>query len=87
MIGAMIPFFSRCHVKWALAGSGLLELANAMAVWSWNIQPDPFPATSSIFGFFATSLVYLVVSLTVVLSVTRFGSRSLLIREGLEARA
>jgi hypothetical protein len=64
LVWAIVPFLMRGRLRQTVVVGSLLELANTMSSWSWNLQPDPFPVLSTPLGFFATSLVYLSVSLT-----------------------
>ncbi len=76
IVWAMVPFLARGRVLQSVIAGGLLELANTMAVWSWNIPPNPVPAMNTIYGFFATSLVYLALNLTALVSVVRTHTRA-----------
>src|SRR2546426_4466148 len=76
VVWAMIPFLARGKVLQSILAGGLLELANTMAVWSWNIPPNPVPLMNTVYGFFATSLVYLALNLTVLVSVVKTHTRT-----------
>jgi hypothetical protein len=54
----------RGRLRQTIVIGSLLELANTMSSWSWNLPPDPFPELATPLGFFVTSLVYFSVSLT-----------------------
>ena len=62
MIWAIVPFLMRGRLRQTLVIGSLLEFANTMSSWSWNLPPDPFPILATPYGFFATSLVYFAVS-------------------------
>lgn len=59
IVWAAIPLLMRGRLKETILLAGLLELANTMAVWSWGVAPNPFPAMTTIYGFFLTSIAYL----------------------------
>jgi hypothetical protein len=61
----------RGRLRQTVIVGSLLEFANTMSSWSWNLPPDPFPALSTPIGFFATSLVYLSVSLTALVFIMK----------------
>ena len=67
LVWAIVPFLMRGRLSQALVVSSLLELANTMASWSWDLPPDPFPALATPTGFLATSIVYLSVSTAALL--------------------
>jgi hypothetical protein len=69
IVWAAIPLLMRGRVKEAILLAALLELANTMAVWSWGVSPNPFPAMTTIYGFFLTSIAYLAWN-TTALSLT-----------------
>jgi hypothetical protein len=71
LVWAIVPFLMRGRLRQALVVGSLLELANTMSSWSWNLPPDPFPELSTPIGFFVTSLVYLSVSLTALLFILK----------------
>ncbi len=71
LVWAIVPFLMRGRLRQTLVVGSLLELANTMSSWSWNLQPDPFPVLSTPLGFFATSLVYLSVSLSALVFVMK----------------
>jgi hypothetical protein len=71
MVWAIIPFLMRGRLRQTLLVGSLMELANTMASWSWNLPPNPFPILSTPTGFFATSLVYLSVSLTALVFIMK----------------
>ncbi len=57
-LGAEEEAGERGRLASVVVGAGLFELANTMAVWAWNVQPNPLPLVNSVYGFFLTSLVY-----------------------------
>jgi hypothetical protein len=71
LVWAIVPFLMRGRLGQTLIVGSLLELANTMASWSWDLPPDPFPVLSTAYGFFATSLVYFFVSVTALVFVIR----------------
>jgi len=71
LVWAIVPFLMRGRLRQTLVVGSLLEVANTMSSWSWNLPPDPFPQLATPFGFFVTSLVYFSVSLTALLFITR----------------
>lgn len=74
MVWMIVPFLMRGRLLQSIIVAGLLELANTMAVWSWNIPPNPFPWMTTAYGFFLTSLVYASVSMFAMVMVLK-GSR------------
>jgi hypothetical protein len=64
LVWAIVPFLMRGRLSQALLVGSLLELANTMASWSWDLPPDPFPILATPIGFLATSIVYFSVSAT-----------------------
>src|SRR2546428_9495145 len=71
LVWAIVPFLMRGRLRQTLIVGSLLELANTMSSWSWDLPPDPFPVLSTAYGFFATSLVYLCVSVTALVFIVR----------------
>jgi hypothetical protein len=71
LVWAIVPFLTRGRLRQTLVIGSLLELANTMASWSWDLPPDPFPVLSTAYGFFATSLVYFSVSITALVFIIR----------------
>src|SRR5437667_522370 len=71
LVWAIIPFLMRGRLRQTLVVGSLLELANTMSSWSWNLPPDPFPMLSTPLGLFVTNLVYLSVSLTALFFVVK----------------
>jgi len=71
LVWAIVPLLMRGRLRQTLAAGSLLELANTMSSWSWNLQPDPFPVLATAYGFFATSLVYLSISVTSLVFILR----------------
>jgi len=71
LIWAVVPFLMRGRLRQTLVVGSLLEFANTMSSWSWDLPPDPFPVLSTAYGFFATSIVYLSVSLTALAFIVR----------------
>ena len=67
LVWAMVPFLMRGRLSQALVVSSLLEFANTMASWSWDLPPDPFPALATPIGFLVTSIVYFSVGVTALL--------------------
>ena len=76
LVWAIVPFLMRGRLSQTLIVGGLLELANTMSSWSWDLSPDPFPALATPAGFLATSFVYLSVSATALLFTLRTPSIS-----------
>jgi len=77
IVWAAIPLLTRGHLKETILLAALLELANTMAVWSWGVSPNPFPAMTTIYGFFLTSTAYLAWNSTaLVLTLKRQGPSS-----------
>src|SRR3989442_9868509 len=64
LVWAIVPVLMRGRLRQTLMVGSLLELANTMSSWSWNLPPDPFPVMATAYGFFVTSLVYFSVSVT-----------------------
>jgi hypothetical protein len=71
LVWAIVPFLMRGRLRQTVIVGSLLEFANTMSSWSWNLPPDPFPALSTPIGFFATSLVYLSVSLAALVFIMK----------------
>jgi hypothetical protein len=71
LVWAIVPFLMRGRLRQTLVVGSLLELANTMSSWSWDLPPDPFPLLSTAYGFFLTSLVYLSVSVTALVFIMR----------------
>src|SRR3989441_1466932 len=71
LVWAIVPFLMRGRLRQTLMVGSLLELANTMSSWSWDLPPDPFPVLATAYGFFVTSLVYLSVSLTALVFIMR----------------
>src|SRR3989449_5568246 len=71
LVWAIVPVLMRGRLRQTLMVGSLLELANTMSSWSWDLPPDPFPVLVSAYGFFVTSLVYLSVSLTALVFIMR----------------
>lgn len=71
LVWAAVPFLMRGRLFQTLLMGSLLEFANTMALWSWDLPPDPFPALATPIGFLATSIVYLSVSLTALYFLVR----------------
>jgi len=71
MVWAIVPFLMRGRLRQTLMVGSLLELANTMSSWSWDLPPDPFPMLSTAYGFFVTSLVYLSVSITALVFIMK----------------
>ena len=71
LVWAIVPLLMRGRLRQTLVAGSLLELANTMSSWSWNLQPDPFPVLATAYGFFATSLVYLSISVTSLVFILR----------------
>jgi hypothetical protein len=71
LVWVVVPFLMRGRLRQTLIVGSLLELANTMSSWSWDLPPDPFPVLSTPYGFFATSLVYLCVSVTALVFIMR----------------
>ncbi len=58
LVWAFIPLFFKGRVVQLIVLAAIFEAATTLAVWSWNIPPDPFPKMSSVYGYFITSLVF-----------------------------
>ncbi len=71
LVWAIVPFLMRGRLRQTLVVGVLLELANTMASWSWDLSPDPFPVLATGYGFFATSLVYFSCSLAALVFIVR----------------
>ena len=71
LVWAIVPLLMRGRLRQTLMVGSLLELANTMSSWSWNLPPDPFPVLATEYGFFVTSLVYLAVSATSLVFILR----------------
>jgi hypothetical protein len=71
LVWAIVPLLMRGRLRQTLTVGSLLELANTMSSWSWNLPPDPFPVLATAAGFFVTSLVYLSVSATSLAFIMR----------------
>jgi hypothetical protein len=71
LVWAIVPFLMRGRLRQTMIVGSLLELANTMSSWSWNLPPDPFPVLATPYGFFATSLVYLSVSMAALLFIVK----------------
>jgi hypothetical protein len=71
LVWAIVPFLMRGRLRQTLVMGSLMELANTMSSWSWDLSPDPFPLLSTAYGFFLTSLVYLSVSVTALVFIMR----------------
>jgi len=77
LVWAIVPFLMRGRLRQTLVVGALLEFANTMSSWSWNLSPDPFPELSTPLGFFVTSLVYFSVSLTALFFIVKKTGRRL----------
>ncbi|TMI32084.1 hypothetical protein E6H28_03845 [Candidatus Bathyarchaeota archaeon] len=71
LVWAIVPFLMRGKLRQTLVVGSLLEFANTMSSWSWDLPPDPFPVLATAYGFFATSIVYLSVSLTALVFIVK----------------
>src|SRR5437879_1410403 len=71
LVWAIVPLLMRGRLRQTLMVGSLLELANTMSSWSWNLPPDPFPILATPYGFFVTSLVYFWVSATSLVFILR----------------
>src|SRR2546422_1862312 len=71
LVWAIVPFLMRGRLRQTLMVGSLLEIANIMSSWSWDLPPDPFPVLATAYGFFVTSLVYLCVSVTALVFIMR----------------
>lgn len=71
LVWAIVPFLMRGRLRQTIVIGSLLELANTMSSWSWNLPPDPFPELATPFGFFVTSIVYFSVSLTALFFIVK----------------
>jgi hypothetical protein len=71
LVWAIVPVLMRGRLRQTLVVGSLLELANTMSSWSWNLPPDPFPVLATAYGFFFTSLVYFAVSVTALVFILR----------------
>src|SRR4029077_739045 len=71
LVWAIVPLLMRGHLRQTLMVGSFLELANTMSSWSWGLPPDPFPVLATPYGFFATSLVYLSVSVAALVFIIR----------------
>ena len=71
MVWMIVPFLMRGRLTQSIVLGGLLELANTMAVWSWNIPPNPFPWMTTAYGFFLTSIAYASVSTFAIIMVLK----------------
>jgi len=71
LVWAIVPFLMRGRLRQTLVVGSLLEFANTMSSWSWDLPPDPFPVMATAYGFFATSMVYLSVTLTALVFIVR----------------
>lgn len=71
VVWAIVPFIMRGRLRQTIVVGGLLEFANTMASWSWNLPPDPFPVLATPFGFLATSIAYLSVSVSALIFILK----------------
>src|SRR5256712_8037723 len=71
LVWAIVPFLMRGRLRQTLMVGSLVEIANTMSSWSWDLPPDPFPVLATAYGFFVTSLAYLSVSVTALVFVLR----------------
>jgi len=71
LVWAIVPILMRGRLRQTLMVGALLELANTMSSWSWDLPPDPFPVMATAYGFFVTSLVYFSVSVTALVFILR----------------
>ena len=71
LVWVIVPFLMRGRLRQTLVVGSLLEFANTMSSWSWDLPPDPFPVMATAYGFFATSIVYLSVSLTALVFIVK----------------
>src|SRR5256885_6922703 len=71
LVWAIVPFLMRGRLRQTLMVGSLLEIANTMSSWSWDLPPDPFPVLATAYGFFVTSLAYLSVSVTALVFIMR----------------
>jgi hypothetical protein len=58
LVWAFIPFFFKGSIRQMIALAAMFETATTLAVWSWNIPPNPFPEMSSVYGYLITSLAF-----------------------------
>jgi hypothetical protein len=81
IVWAMIPILMRGKLGQAILAAGLLETADTMATWSFIPSTSPLPMMDSVYGFIATSAVYLalgVFAFATSLRGTRFQSGSVI---------
>ena len=71
LVWAIVPLLMRGRLRQTLMVGSLLELANTMSSWSWNLPPDPFPVLATAYGFFVTSLVYFSVNAASLVFILR----------------
>src|SRR5437660_1694124 len=71
LVWVIVPFLMRGRLRQTLVVGSLLEFANTMSSWSWDLPPDPFPVMATAYGFFATRIVYLSVSLTALVFIVK----------------
>src|SRR6267378_3615496 len=71
LVWAIVPVLMRGRLRQTLVVGSLLELANTMSSWSWNLPPDPFPVLATAYGFFVTSIVYFSVNAASLVFILR----------------
>jgi hypothetical protein len=64
IVWAMIPILMRGRLGQAILAGALLETADTMATWALIPSTSPMPIMGSIYGFIATSTIYLTLGLT-----------------------
>ena len=75
VIWAMIPLLMRGRLLQSVIICGILEFANILGGWVFNIPGNPFPEMSSVYGFFITSLVYAILNTLTLVFVLRSSTR------------
>jgi hypothetical protein len=72
MVWAFIPVFMMGDLGQAIFLAGLLQVADTMAYLSSFPVYSPIPALGSVYGFFITSVVYLILSVLALRMALKF---------------
>jgi hypothetical protein len=80
VVWAFIPIFMLGKLRQAILLAGLLQLADTMAYWSSFPVYSPVPALGTVYGFFITSSIYLVLSALALRMALKFRSTMILER-------
>jgi len=80
MVWAFIPIFMLGKFRQAIFLAGILQAADTLAYWSYFPIYSPILALGSVYGFFITSLVYLMLSVLTLRMALKFRNTETLAR-------